>query len=136
MRMTATGMSSIKPISMALVSGPGFSNGCALLALKKPPPSPDMSLIGSHDAARPPGISRGVPASVLRTVPLDRFCTTPSPASTIAKTAASGDRLDGIPVADSDGRDGGPGHGDRLGGPGNLGPYGPAAGVTADTAAL
>jgi len=90
MRMQATGMSSIATISIRLVSGVGFSNGCALLALKKPPPSPDSSLIGSHDATRPPGTCCVPPASVAtRCGPL-RLSITPRPARTIPKITASG----------------------------------------------
>jgi hypothetical protein len=47
-RIKAVGTSSMRRISMALVSPDGFSKGWALLALKKPPPTPDMSLIGSQ----------------------------------------------------------------------------------------
>ena len=40
-------------ISMKLVSGVGFSNGWALLALKKPPPLVPSSLIASCEATGP-----------------------------------------------------------------------------------
>jgi hypothetical protein len=39
--------------SAKLVSGLGFSNGCAELALKKPPPSPLKSLMASCEATGP-----------------------------------------------------------------------------------
>ena len=39
--------------SARFVSGVGFSNGCAELALKKPPPSPLKSLIASCVATGP-----------------------------------------------------------------------------------
>jgi hypothetical protein len=53
-RMKAVGTSSMSRISRVLLHADGFSNGCALLALKKPPPSPDISLIGSQEPTGPP----------------------------------------------------------------------------------
>jgi hypothetical protein len=53
-RMNDTGISNMAPISTTFDSGEGFSNGCALLTLNAPPPSPDSSLIDSHDATGPP----------------------------------------------------------------------------------
>ncbi len=55
-------------ISRKFVSGVGFSNGCALLALKKPPPLVPSSLMISCDA----------------TGPIARVCLTPS--SVVAST--------------------------------------------------
>ena len=46
-------MAKIVNISIRLVSGVGFSNGCALLALKKPPPLVPHSLMISCDATGP-----------------------------------------------------------------------------------
>ena len=46
-------MAKIENISMRLVSGVGFSNGCALLALKKPPPFVPNSLMISCEATGP-----------------------------------------------------------------------------------
>ena len=63
-RRNATGISSIATISTTFVNGVGFSNGCALLTLKAPPPSPDISLIDSHVATGPPRIVCLPPASV------------------------------------------------------------------------
>jgi len=45
--------SSIVSISIRFVMGVGFSNGCALFALKKPPPLVPNSLIISCDATGP-----------------------------------------------------------------------------------
>ena len=55
-RRNATGINSIATISTTFVNGVGFSNGCALLTLKAPPPSPDISLMDSHVATGPPRI--------------------------------------------------------------------------------
>lgn len=44
------GRASIVTVSRTLDSGFGFSNGCALLMLNAPPPSPDSSLMGSQEA--------------------------------------------------------------------------------------
>jgi hypothetical protein len=63
-RTKASGMRSIATISIREDAGVGFSNGWALLTLKAPPPSPDISLIGSHAATGPPGIVCVPPASV------------------------------------------------------------------------
>jgi hypothetical protein len=57
----AAGTSSISSSSMKLVSPVGFSNGCAELVLKKPPPSPDSTLIASCDATGPTAISWPMP---------------------------------------------------------------------------
>ena len=43
--VSAAPITKISTISSKLVSAVGFSNGCAELALKKPPPSPLISLI-------------------------------------------------------------------------------------------
>ena len=52
-RSARTGISRIAKISSQLVSGVGFSNGWAELALKKPPPLLPSSLINSCDATGP-----------------------------------------------------------------------------------
>ena len=54
--VSAAGISSISSISTTFVSAVGFSNGCAELVLKKPPPSPDSSLIDSCEATGPSAI--------------------------------------------------------------------------------
>ena len=53
---SAAGISRIASISMKLVSGDGFSNGCDELALKKPPPLVPSSLMASCDATGPNAI--------------------------------------------------------------------------------
>jgi hypothetical protein len=45
--VNAAGTRSISRISKKLETPVGFSNGCAELTLKNPPPSPDNSLIAS-----------------------------------------------------------------------------------------
>ncbi len=50
---------------MKLVSGVGFSNGWALLALKNPPPLVPSSLIASCDATGPIAIVCVPPSSVV-----------------------------------------------------------------------
>ena len=50
-RVSATGMTSIRKISIRFESGFGFSKGCAELALRMPPPLVPSSLIASWDAA-------------------------------------------------------------------------------------
>src|SRR5450755_826183 len=52
----AAGISSISRASTTLARPVGFSNGCAELVLKNPPPSPDRSLIASCDPTGPMAI--------------------------------------------------------------------------------
>ena len=52
-------------ISMKLVNGVGLSNGCALLALKKPPPLVPSSLITSCEATGPIAMVCLAPSSVV-----------------------------------------------------------------------
>ena len=52
-------------ISTKLVSGVGFSNGWALLALKKPPPLVPSSLIASCEATGPSASICLAPSSVV-----------------------------------------------------------------------
>ena len=50
------------------MSGVGFSNGCAELALKKPPPLVPSSLIASCDATGPCAMICFAPSSVATAV--------------------------------------------------------------------
>ena len=52
-KQSAAGISRIASISRKLESGVGFSNGCAELTLKKPPPLVPSCLIAICDAAGP-----------------------------------------------------------------------------------
>jgi hypothetical protein len=58
--VSAAGMRNISSISMKFVSGVGFSKGCALLVLKKPPPLVPSILIASCEATGPWPIVCGV----------------------------------------------------------------------------
>ena len=49
-RVSETGMSRIAMISTILLSGVGFSNGCAEFAAKMPPPLVPSSLMASCEA--------------------------------------------------------------------------------------
>jgi hypothetical protein len=68
----------------------GFSNGCAELALRKPPPLVPSCLIATWLAIGPPGIDCVAPSTVVTIRWPDRFCTTPEAPSTIAASAAIG----------------------------------------------
>jgi hypothetical protein len=59
--VNAAGISSINRISTKFEIPVGFSNGWAELALKNPPPSPDISLIASWEATGPMAIVRASP---------------------------------------------------------------------------
>ena len=51
--MSPAGIAKISNIERKFVSGVGFSNGCAALALKKPPPLVPSCLIASCEATGP-----------------------------------------------------------------------------------
>ncbi|MCU1447686.1 MAG: hypothetical protein JWP54_3344 [Cryobacterium sp.] len=86
------GIASIRIIENRLVQPVGFSNGCAELALKKPPPLVPSSLTASCEAAGPPGIAWVAPLSVVTSVNPVRFWMTPPASSMIVATIDSGRR--------------------------------------------
>jgi hypothetical protein len=91
-RVRLNGMTRMRKISMRFVRPLGFSNGCAELALKKPPPFVPSSLIASWLATGPPGIVCAPPVRVETAVSPAKFCTTPLTRSTMANSAARGSR--------------------------------------------
>jgi len=64
-RGSENAVSSSRKISNQFVNGFGLSNGCAELALKKPPPLFPASLMTSCDATGPPTIVWCAPDSVV-----------------------------------------------------------------------
>ena len=72
--------------STKLVSGVGFSKGCAELTLKKPPPSPLKSLMASCEATGPRAIVCVAPSRVVAPAEGAKVCGTPC---VIRKSAAS-----------------------------------------------
>ena len=64
MNTSAAGMISTSSISKKLVNAVGFSNGCAELTLKKPPPLVPSSLITSCEATGPIAIDCVRPVTV------------------------------------------------------------------------
>ncbi len=91
------GITSMRKISKRFVHGVGFSNGCAELTLKKPPPLVPSSLIASWDATGPPGIDWAAPVRVVASVNPVRFCTTPPASSTTAAMTANGSSRRNVP---------------------------------------
>ena len=77
-------------ISKKFESGVGFSNGCALLALKKPPPLVPNSLMISCDATGPCAMVCFAPSTVVTTSYGRRFCTTPCETRNSAPTRQKG----------------------------------------------
>ena len=75
--VSAAPIEKISRIWIKLVSAVGFSNGCAELALKKPPPLVPSILITSWEATGPCAMSCLPPSSVVTSVYADRFCGTP-----------------------------------------------------------
>ena len=71
------------------VSGVGFSNGWAELALKNPPPFVPSSLMASWRPPAPGRWSAAAPSSVVAAVYGFRFCGTPCHTSTSASTTRS-----------------------------------------------
>ena len=86
----ANGIASSSRISSKLVHGAGFSNGCAELALKKPPPLVPSSLIASCEATGPPGSTCVPPVMVCTSVKPLKFWMTPAVSSAIAATIDRG----------------------------------------------
>ena len=76
---SAAGIRKIASICRKLVSGVGFSNGCAELALKKPPPLVPSILIASCDATGPmASVCVGAVTSSITGSPLSSFSGWPS----------------------------------------------------------
>ena len=92
-RVRLTGITSSRKISKRFVSAFGFSNGCAELALKMPPPFVPSSLIASWEPAGASGIVYGVPSTVVTSKPDFSDITTPPATSRIAATNESGSRM-------------------------------------------
>ena len=65
-------------VSTTLVSAVGFSNGWALLALKKPPPLVPSSLIASWNATGPSAMVCRAPSSVVASTVPAMVCGTPA----------------------------------------------------------
>ena len=68
----------------------GFSNGCAELALKKPPPLSPISLMASWPATGPRAMICFAPSSVVASTEALSVCGTPSAAKASATTIDSG----------------------------------------------
>ena len=78
---------------MRFVQAFGFSNGCAELALKKPPPLVPSSLMISWLAIGPIAMVCFAPSSVVASTEPASVCGTPSAISTTAPTTAIGSRM-------------------------------------------
>ncbi len=92
-RVSETGMTSIRKISTMSEVPFGFSNGCAELALRMPPPFVPSSLIASCDATGARAIVEDRPSGPMTSTPARRLIITPSATSTTAPTAAIGSRI-------------------------------------------
>jgi hypothetical protein len=86
-------MTSSRKISMRLLSAFGFSNGCAELALKIPPPLVPSSLIASWEPAGASGRVCAAPSTPVTSTPERSDITTPVATSTIANTNEIGSRM-------------------------------------------
>jgi len=71
-------MEKMRTISRKFTSGVGFSNGWALLALKKPPPFVPSILITSCEATGPRVITCFRPSSVVTSRDAENVCGTPA----------------------------------------------------------
>ena len=97
MRVSDTGTTSSRKTSIKSVQASGFSNGCAELALKMPPPLVPSSLIASWLAAGAMARVLCEPSGFVTAIPECRLCTTPSARSTIANTTEIGSRMRTVP---------------------------------------
>ena len=75
--ISADGIAKIMSSDRKFVNGVGFSNGCAALALKKPPPLVPSCLIASCDATGPSAMVCLAPSSVVVSAYGDRFWIAP-----------------------------------------------------------
>ena len=75
--VSAAPKAKIDTISTRLVSALGFSNGCAELALKKPPPLVPSIFIASCEAVGPTAIVCFAPSSVVASTEAPSVCVTP-----------------------------------------------------------
>ena len=75
-----------------LVQGLGFSNGCAELALKNPPPLVPRSLMASWEATGPPWTIWSAPVTVVTVRGPARFWMTPPRMRRVAPMTAIGSR--------------------------------------------
>ena len=85
-------MAKMPNIAKKFESGVGFSKGCALLALKKPPPLVPNCLMTSCDATGPCAMTCLAPSTVCTTSYGLRFCTTPCDTRNTAPTTAMGNK--------------------------------------------
>ncbi len=90
MRGSENEITSSRKISSQLVKPVGFSNGCAELALKKPPPLVPSSLMTSCEATGPPGIDWVSPPRVAMSWKPWKFWIMPLATITSANTIDSG----------------------------------------------
>ena len=84
-RISSSSTKSVKPL--------GFSNGIALLTLKKPPPLVPSSLIASCEATGPTASVWVPPAIVWKAWEPSRVWTTPWETRTSAARSESGSRM-------------------------------------------
>ena len=96
-RVRLTGITRIRNSSIRFVQALGFSNGCAELALRMPPPLVPSSLIASWLAAGARAMVLWLPSGLVTATPALRLCTTPSATSTIANTNAIGSSTRTVP---------------------------------------
>ncbi len=75
----------------------GFSNGCAELTLKKPPPLLPSCLIAIQPATGPPGMSCFTPSTVVTAWKPWKFAITPWLPRRTANTIAIGNRMRVVP---------------------------------------
>jgi hypothetical protein len=92
-RGSENGIIRVRKIARMLVQPAGFSNGCAELALKKPPPFVPSCLMASCEATGPPRTSWLPPATVVIASCGRKFWMTPPATRRIAATNAMGRRI-------------------------------------------
>ena len=91
--VSAAGISRMNSISTKPENAVAFSNGNALLTLKKPPPLVPSCLIEICEATGPSASVCSPPASVVRPTEPERVCTTPWDTRISAPSSDSGSRM-------------------------------------------
>ena len=94
--VSAAPSAKIATICRKFATAVGFSNGCAALTLKKPPPLVPSILIATCEATGPMAMVCRAPSRVVASIAPARVCGMPCATSTSASTAEIGSRTNSV----------------------------------------